>query len=478
MGEGHRCRTGVVGASGVSGLNTLRVDDASTVAVVGGGLAGISAALQLADAGCTVTVFESRPRLGGLAGSFRRGDLDVDTGQHVFLRCCTRYRSLLDRLGVADLTLLQPRLDIAVVRAADGRRGRLRRDGLPVFAGLPLHLARSLMGYSMLPMAARLSTARAALALRRIDPAADATDRRSFGAWLDQQGQPPAAVAALWDLIGVATLNARSRDASLSLAATVFQLGLLTDPSAADIGWSAVPLQRLHGDAALTRLTAAGAQVRVRERVDAVEAAGSGFRVRGSNGSVPADAVVVAADPAQAERMLPPGAIRLTDGWAQRLGSSPIVNAHFVFDRVVMSEPFVACVGSPLQWLFDRTGPSGLGTGQYLAASVSAADDVADRPVADLRAELLPEVERVLPRAREAGLVDFFVSREPNATFRQAPGSGRWRPHTATSVPGLVLAGAYTATGWPATMEGAVRSGEAAAGAVLAALSERRRVPV
>jgi squalene-associated FAD-dependent desaturase len=447
-------------------------------AVVGGGLAGISAALQLADAGCEVTLFEAKPRLGGLAGSFRRGDLDVDTGQHVFLRCCTSYRRLLDRLGVADMTTLQPRLDVPVVRAADGRRARLRRDALPFVAGLPLHLARTLVGYSVLPVGTRLSAARAALALREVDPSADATDERSFGDWLAEQRQPPAAVAALWDLIGVATLNARSQDASLALAATVFQLGLLTEPSAADIGWSSVPLKHLHGDAALDRLAAAGAQVRLRERVDAVEPDASGFRVRAAGGPMVADAVIVAAEPAQAERMLPPGAVPLADGWAEQLGATPIVNAHFVFDRTVMTEPFLACVGSPLQWLFDRTGPSGLGAGQYLAASVSAADDVADRPVADLRAELLPEVHRVLTSARTATLVDFFVSREPHATFRQAPGSARWRPPASTRVPGLALAGAHTATGWPATMEGAVRSGEAAAAAVLAALPERRRVSV
>jgi hypothetical protein len=190
-----------------------------------------------------------------------------------------------------------------------------------------------------------------------------------------------------------------------------------------------------------------------------------------------ADAVIVATEPAQAERLMPSDAVPLADGWAGRLGSTPILNAHFVFDRVVMSEPFIACVASPLQWLFDRTGPSGLGSGQYLAASVSAADDVAGRPVAELRAALLPEVERVVPRAREAALVDFFVSREPNATFRQSPGSARWRPQAVTNLPGLALAGAYTATGWPATMEGAVRSGETAAAVVLGVLSQRRRVP-
>ena len=129
----------------------------------------------------------------------------------------------------------------------------------------------------------------------------------------------------------------------------------------------------------------------------------------------------------------------------------------------MLDEPFLACVGSPLQWLFDRTEPAGLADGQYVAASLSAADDVADLPVAELRERLVPEFHRVLPRSRDARLGDFFVTREPHATFRQAPGSRRSRPGALTRLPGLVLAGAHTATGWPATMESAVRSGDAAA---------------
>src|SRR3954453_9484502 len=132
--------------------------------VVGGGLAGISAALRLVDAGCHGTLLEAKPKLGGLTHSFRRGDLDVDNGQHVFMRCCTSYRALLDRLGVTGLTALQPRLDVAVLRASDGTRGRLRRDALPA----PLHLARSLSGYAVLPVADRARAVRGALAVGRV----------------------------------------------------------------------------------------------------------------------------------------------------------------------------------------------------------------------------------------------------------------------------------------------------------------------
>lgn len=442
----------------------------SSVVVAGGGLAGVTAALRLADAGWAVTLIEAKPRLGGLTASFRRGDLDVDTGQHVFLRCCTSYRALLERLGVTSLTTLQPRLDVAVVRASDGRRARLSRGKLPVLAGLPLHLGRSLAGYSVMPITARLAAARAALALRSIDADDPLTDERSFGSWLADHGQPPAAVAALWDLVGVATLNARAEEASLALAATVFQLGLLTDAGSADIGWSNVALQQLHGDSAMRELAAVGADVQLRSRVEAIEPHGRGWVVRTAAAEHVADAVVVALPPAHAERAIPAEALELAPGWSSELGSTPIVNVHAVFDRTVMDETFLACVGSPLQWLFDRSAPSGLRAGQYLAASLSAADDVADLPVGEIRSRLLPEIERVLPRARSAALIDFFVTREPHATFRQAPGSGRWRPATTTRCRGLVMAGAHTATGWPATMEGAVRSGETAAIALQSAL--------
>jgi hydroxysqualene dehydroxylase len=443
------------------------------VVVVGGGLAGITSALRLADAGCAVTLIEAKPRLGGLTASFRRGSLDVDTGQHVFLRCCTAYRALLERLHATSMTTLQDRLDVHVVRARDGRRGRLSRGSLPVLAGLPLHLGRSLATYSVMPASARLAAARAALALRAVDPADPATDEQSFGNWLATHGQPRAAIDALWDLVGVATLNARADDASLGLAATVFQLGLLTEAGAADIGWANAPLQEVHGTSAMRELAAAGVDIQLRTRVVSIEVGPSGWLVHTAETTESAAAVVVATEPPQAERMLPEDALELSAGWSDQLGSTPIVNAHAVFDRTVMSETFLACVGSPLQWLFDRTQPSGLRDGQYLAASLSAADDAAGRSVAELRSWLLPEIERVLPAAAGADLVDFFVTREPHATFRQSPGSGRWRPAAATRYDGLAMAGAYTATGWPATMEGAVRSGDAAATNILAALPRR-----
>ena len=439
------------------------------VAVVGGGLAGITAALQLADAGCRVTLLEAKPRLGGLTHSFRHGDLDVDNGQHVFMRCCTSYLALLQRLGMSEHVTVQPRLDVPVVRAGDLRTARLRRDRMPA----PLHLARSLRGYSVLSPADRARAVRGALAMRSVDRDDPRTDDRSLGDWLRTHGQTDAVVEALWELVGVATMNARADASSLAIAATVFQIGLLTESGAADIGWSLVPLQQLHGDAATRALINAGADVRTHARVSSLTATADGWTVDASGERIDADAVVVAADPPQMERLLPDDALRLTRGWSEQLGASPIVNLHVVVDRPVLHEPFLAGVGTPVQWVFDRTRQSGLRSGQYLAVSLSAADDYIDVPVAQLKEVFVPELGRLLPAMRGAELHDFFVTRERAATFRPAPGVTRFRPQTSTSYAGLALAGAHCATGWPATMEGAVRSGEAAAASTLAFLQKR-----
>ena len=193
-----------------------------------------------------------------------------------------------------------------------------------------------------------------------------------------------------------------------------------------------------------------------------VDASSLPFRVAVRDGEMlEADAVVLAVPHEVAAKLIPSGAFpqREVDAWSG-LGAAPIVNVHVIYDRRVMDLPFAAAVDSPVQWVFDRTAIAGLTTpGQYLAISLSAADEYVDVPVEQLRERFLPALEEVLPAAREAKVTEFFVTRERRATFRQAPGSGRLRPRAATGLPGLVLAGSWTATGWPDTMEGAVRSG-------------------
>ncbi|MGH3310847.1 MAG: hydroxysqualene dehydroxylase HpnE [Streptomyces sp.] len=438
--------------------------------VIGGGLAGVTAALRLADAGVATTLLESRARLGGLAFSFRRdspaGPLSIDNGQHVHLRCCTAYTWFLDRIGGSGLAPLQRRLDVPVLDAAPARPrlGRLRRTALPV----PLHLAAGLAGYRHLSLAERAAAGRAALALRELDPADPALDGVDFATWLHRHGQSGRAVEALWDLVGTATLNARARHASMGLAAMVFKTGLLSAPGAADIGISRVPLGHLHDTLAHAALEEAGVRTVTRARARTIgPRAGGGWRVIAGHGQAvaeeyEADAVVLAVPQREAHALLPAGALsdpgRLLD-----IGTAPILNLHVIYDRRVLRRPFFAALGSPVQWVFDRTVPSGLASGQYLALSQSAAHDEIDEPAAALRARYLPELARLLPAARGAAVRDFFVTRERTATFDPRPGVGRLRPGARTGAPGVHLAGAWTDTGWPATMESAVRSGATAA---------------
>jgi squalene-associated FAD-dependent desaturase len=446
------------------------------VVVVGGGLAGIAAAIALCDAGAAVTLAEARPRLGGATCSFSRDGLTVDNGQHVFLRCCDTYRNLLGRLGVTARTHLQDRFDVRVL--TDSGAARLRRRRLPV----PLHLAQALATYPLLSRAERTGAVRAALAFLRVDPADPATDRERLGDWLAAHGQGPRARRALWDLFVVSSLNIAGDDASLALAAMVIKTALLGGPGAADIGVPAVPLGELHGQAATELLNRLGATVRTGTKVGHLERAESagGLRVQmNGSGRVDADGVVLAVPPAQAAGLLP-GEAAGPQGTAgdpaswHKLGESPIVNVHVVYDRPVTSLRFAAAVGSPVQWIFDRTAISGCEQGQYLAISLSAADEYAGQRTHQLREQFLPALERLLPAARAAHVTDFFVTRERRATFRQIPGTAAFRPGAATALPGLVLAGAWTNTGWPDTMEGAVRSGLQAATTILEDLGVRR----
>ena len=491
------------------------------VVVVGGGLAGITAAIALAESGADVTLLEARPRLGGATCSFSRDGLIVDTGQHIFLGCCSAYRGLLAKLGMTGHAPLQDRFDVTVLAPGDPagqpRRARLRRTALPG----PLHMLPALSRYPFLSWAERARVSRPALAMRFVDPAAPAADTQRFGDWLSARGQSERARRALWDLFSVSALNIAGDDASLALAATVVKTGLLGKNNAADIGVPALPLGELHGDAAATLLAKLGAQVILGAKVSAIEGGAieggaieggaiggraiggraiggraiggraiggraiggraiggravevtegrdARFRVRlgrGDEAGLAADAVVLAVPHEKAAPLVPPGALPAATvaGWAG-LGASPIVNVHVIYDRRVTDLEFAAAIDSPVQWVFDRTRISGLGgPGQYLAISLSAADEYADVPAARLREQFVPALAELFPAARDARVTEFFVTRERRATFRQTPGSGALRPKAATRQPGLVLAGAWTDTGWPDTMESAVRSGLAAA---------------
>jgi len=430
-----------------------------SVAVVGGGLAGIAAAVSLQESGIDVELFEARPRLGGATHSFQRAgsdggpDLTVDNGQHVMLRAFTAYRGLLDRLGTGHGVELQDRFDLRIL-TPDGRpEARLRRTGLPG----PLHLLPALAKYSLLSPAERLRAAAASLAMGKIDPADPHVDDVSLGYWLNQHRQSDRTRRYLWELFVTAALNCGVDDASLALSAMVIQKALLGESDAADIGVPRIPLGELHGRAAEKKLRGVHLKTKVEQIVSGTRLVVDGF-------PVDAEAVIIAVPHPTAAALMPEAACPDRKIWSG-LASSPIVDVHVLYDRPVMDAPFAAVVDSPVQWVFDRTSAAGLGPthSQYVSSVVSAAGQWIDAPVAQIREVFLPALAEALPRARKAEVAEFFVTRERHATFRQAPGSGALRPAAATGLPGLFLAGAWTATGWPDTMEGAVRSGLTAA---------------
>jgi squalene-associated FAD-dependent desaturase len=430
-----------------------------SVAVVGGGLAGIAAAVALQESGIDVELYEARPRLGGATHSFQRAgsgggpDLTVDNGQHVLLRAFTAYRGLLDRLGTATGVELQDRFDLRILTPDCRPEARLRRTGLPG----PLHLLPALATYSLLDGYERLHAASAALAMGRLDPADPLLDEISLGDWLDRHGQSDRARRYLWELFVTAALNCGVEEASLGLSAMVIQKALLGRADAADIGVPRIPLGELHGRAAEKKLRGVHLKTKVEQIVSGTRLVVDGF-------PVDAEAVIVAVPHPAAAALVPEAACPDRARWAG-LASSPIVDVHVLYDRPVLDTPFAAVVDSPVQWVFDRTAAAGLSPtqGQYISSVVSAAGEWIDAPVAQIREAFLPALAEALPRARQAEVAEFFVTRERHATFRQAPGSAALRPPCQTALPGLFLAGAWTATGWPDTMEGAVRSGLTAA---------------
>ncbi|MCW3034485.1 MAG: FAD-dependent oxidoreductase [Solirubrobacterales bacterium] len=438
------------------------------VAVIGGGLAGISAALDCAAAGARVTLVEVRRRLGGAAYSFERDGLRMDNGQHVFLRCCEAYRALLERLGSSDLVAVQERLDIPVLSPGHAP-ARIRRNSLHA----PLHLAGALLRYPRLRASSRLGAARAALALARLDPQDPALERSTFGEWLAAHGQDETAVAALWDLIALPTMNVPAADASLALAAFVFRTGLLSGAASGDIGFHVATLQEILGDPARRALEQEGVELRLGWRAERLERCEDGYELSGRAGgeseSIHADAAIVALPHDRAGALLEP-LLGANAGRPGPLQSSPIVNLHIVYDRAVLDEPFAAGVGTPVQYLFDRGEAAGVPAGcQYLAVSLSGASAEMELSVEELRERYLAAMRELLPRAREANVERFQVTREHAATFRAAPGVAALRPAQRTPLPGLALAGAWTDTGWPATLESAVLSGHAAARVAVAA---------
>lgn len=448
-----------------------------SVIVVGGGLAGLASACELVDAGLRVTLIEKRPFLGGRVYSYtdKRTGLEVDNGQHVFLRCCRQYIRFLKKLGVYNKTYLQRRMQVPVMDKLSGR-SVLASSSLPA----PFHLLPSFLRFRPLSLAEKLLAVYALLRIRSLDRSQyPELDSITFHDWLRRHGQSAWAILNFWNLIIQPTLNEDASRASADLAMMVFQEGLLKSRDDANIGYSRVGLSTLMAQAARNYIeTGQGEIVLGRTVASLLLADGrvSGVALEGG-GELWADYVVCALPPEWLISVLPP---RLRDdpffAPAARIETAPIVNVHLWYEQPVTDISFAAFLNSPLQWLFNKSKLWGLTQqgGQYLDISLSAAHDFISLPGQEIIYILSRELQAFFPSARTAAVVNSLVVKQRDATFAPRPGIARLRLPQRTPLPNLFLAGDWTRTGWPATMESAVRSGYLAAREVIRSTCQER----
>jgi squalene-associated FAD-dependent desaturase len=397
-------------------------------AVVGGGLAGCAAALDLLDAGHEVTLLEARPTLGGAVQTLpeREGDPSPppDNGQHIGLGCFTEYLGFLARIGEPG-SVRRLRLSLPVV---DERRRWSRISPASIL------LAR----YRHLPLRER-PRAWQLLSMRGLDPAA--YDGGTFAEFLRTKGQSELAIDRFWDVFMRPALNLPSREVSAAMGIFTVRTALLSGRRAGELVLPTKPLGWMHGDAARRALELGGATVETGARVDELD-------------DLDVDAIVVATPPAESARLLGEPATVLE--------MSPIVSVHLLFDRPLLRAPLAALLASDAHWLFDRGALTGHPPerGQYLTIVSSGVPELMEIRGRELVDRIAGQVTERLGPAEVAWS---RVSREPNATVALRPGTAARRPGPLTSRPNVTRAGAWTATGWPATMESAVRSGRAAA---------------
>ena len=404
------------------------------VAVVGGGLAGLSAALELVDAGHEVELHEARPTLGGAVQTLPRRDGDPepppDNGQHIALGCFTVYLGFLERVGQA-ASLRRARLELPVI-GGDGTVASIR------------HSPVALLRYPFVPLRDRVGI------LRILAGRGGPSTAKTFGDLLRAQGQSQEAVDRFWDVFMRPALNLRSDEASVEAGLFTLKTALQSGRSASQLLLPTRPLGEMHGNAAGKALAAAGATVHLEARVESLD-------------ELDADSVVVALPPRESARLLGEPEPALED--------SPIVSVHLWFDRSLLPHPLAALLGSDAHWVFDRGELTGHRPerGQYLTVVSSGAPELMALRGRELADRIAGEVT---DRLGDAELLWSRVSREPAATIAVRPGSEQERRGPQTERPNVTRAGAWTATGWPPTMEGAVRSGHAAARALTARRQE------
>jgi squalene-associated FAD-dependent desaturase len=440
--------------------------------VIGGGFAGLSAAVKAAASGARVLVLEARSRLGGRATAFadrESGEL-VDNGQHVLAGCYVETLTFLDRIGALAHVQLEPRLSVTMIDRA-GQKTRLTCPPLPA----PLHLLAGVFEWDALSWMDRLAALRMAtplrLARRALRPGSRelaASPGETVDAWLIRNGQTARLREMLWEPLALAALNQPPSQAAAPLFARVLAEMFGSDPRASAILLPAKPLHLMYAEPARAFIERHGGEVRTGAPAKlTVDGALLDVRAGGEQWRAPA---VIAAVPWFA---LP----ELTDGVpaglesvyqaASRMAASPIVTVNLWFDRVVLDEPFVGLPGRAMQWVFDKRTVFG-GDASHLSLASSGASPLVGLPNAELIATAHRELIEAVPAAREARLVRGTVIREPQATFSLAPGQPS-RPPVQTPIRGLYLAGDWIDTGLPATIESAVRAGHRAADAALSA---------
>jgi squalene-associated FAD-dependent desaturase len=451
------------------------------VIVIGGGLAGLSAGVSLAEAGWRVRLFEQRPFLGGRATSYVLPDGEhVDNCQHVTLGCCTNLEDFYRRVGAQDKIKYFDRL---LFQDPQGRTGAIEAGLLPA----PLHMTGSFLAFAPLSHADKRSIAAALLDILRSKGHTEDLDTPgglSMLEWLRKRKQTSGAIERFWRVVLVSALDEELDKTDARFGVDVFWKAFLSNRVGYRMGVPAVPLADLY-DGCRTEIERRGGEVNLRMPVRALHSQDGLDSVEFDGGRQEvADAYVFAVPHDVLDKLLPEKLKRREPALAQlgKIRASPITGVHFWFDRQVMQEPFVTLLDTTTQWIFNKTalysGKNGSRNekGQYLQLVISASYDLLQKPRQEIIDLCLAEVRQALPAAREAKLTKATVIKEAAATFSPQPGVDQWRPKQETSVKGMFLAGDWTNTGWPATMEGAVRSGYLAAEAVLRAAGTPKKI--